>query len=327
MVYQISVVVLFAFAAGGVVYVLLLPYLSGEKKVEKRVKNLTARDRLESISKNSSFDNSQARRQQVQDTLSELEKKQKDKSKVTVRMLIEQAGIQMTTRNFYLTSVVLAVVAGFGAMLSGVPIYVTGAAAAAAGIGLPRWGLSFLAKKRQKKFTEEFVNAVDIIVRGVKSGLPLNDCLKIIAAETQEPVRSEFVYIVEQQRLGLTIPQALERLYERIPLEEVNFFVIVITIQQESGGNLADALTSLSGVLRDRKKLKGKIAAFSAEAKASAGIIAALPVAVMGLVYITTPEYISILWTHPTGHMLLAGSAVWMIMGVLVMRNMINFEY
>ncbi len=324
---QIAIAVMCALAVGGVVYVLFLPYITGEKKTEKRLKSVTARGRLESISSSRSFDNTQARRKQVQDTLNELEQKQKAKAKVTLRMAIERAGVSISIQNFYLLSALLALCAAVAVLLSGAPLLAVPAAALAAGIGFPRWLLSYLAKSRQKKFTEEFANAVDIIVRGVKAGLPLNDCLKIIAAETQEPVKSEFFEIVEQQRLGVTIPQALEKLYERIPLEEVNFFAIVITIQQQSGGNLAEALSNLSNVLRDRKKLRGKIQAFSAEAKSSAAIIAALPIAVMIIVYVTTPDYISLLWTHETGHVMLIGSAIWMTIGVLVMRKMINFDY
>jgi tight adherence protein B len=132
---------------------------------------------------------------------------------------------------------------------------------------------------------------------------------------------------METQAIGMPIGEACAKLHERIPLPEANFFAIVISIQQKSGGNLSEALGNLSRVLRDRKKMKAKIQAMSMEAKASASIIACLPLAVMLLVYITSPLYIELLWTHPTGRMLLAGSAAWMTMGVLVMRKMINFDF
>ena len=194
-------------------------------------------------------------------------------------------------------------------------------------LGLPRWLLSFLKKRRETKFLNAFPDAVDIIVRGVKAGLPLLDCLKMITAESPEPVKSEFRAIVETQAIGMPLGDACNKLYEHMPVPEANFFGIVIAIQQRSGGNLAEALGNLSRVLRDRKKMKGKIRAMSQEAKASAGIIGALPVAVMTLVWLTSPQYISLLWTEPLGRVMLAGSAVWMTMGVLVMKKMINFDF
>jgi tight adherence protein B len=164
-------------------------------------------------------------------------------------------------------------------------------------------------------------------VRGIKTGLPLGDCMKVIAAEAQEPVKSEFRSIMETQNVGLPLSDACAKLYERIPLPEANFFGIVITIQQKAGGNLSEALGNLSRVLRDRKKMKAKIQAVSMEAKASASIIAALPIAVMTLVWLTSPEYIELLFTAQLGRLMLAGSAMWMFIGVMVMRKMINFDF
>ena len=187
--------------------------------------------------------------------------------------------------------------------------------------------LSFLKKRREAKFLQAFPDAVDVIVRGIKAGLPLLDSLKLIAAEAQEPVRSEFRSIIETQMIGIPIGEACLKLYERMPVPEANFFGIVISIQQRAGGNLSEALGNLSRVLRDRKKMKAKIQAMSMEAKASAAIIGALPLAVMMLVYITSPQYISLLWTEPFGRMMLAASAVWMSCGIFVMRRMINFDF
>lgn len=319
---------LIALAIGGFIYILLLPLLSGERKSNKRIKRIKRGGVTQDVKARAKAESGhQARRMQVQDTIKELEAQQKAKTNVTMRMRLERAGLNMTPNGFYLMSVLSALFVLFFIILTGFPLYIAIAAGAAAGFGAPRWLLNYLSKRRQKKFTEEFANAIDIIVRGVRSGLPLNDCLKIIAAEAQEPVKTEFIEVVEQLRIGLTISDALEKMYHRMPLEEVNFFGIVISIQQQAGGNLAEALGNLSGVLRDRKKLRGKIQAFSAEAKSSAAIIAALPFIVMLLVYMTTPDYISILWTHDTGQVLLGGCAVWMMMGVFIMAKMINFDY
>src|SRR5262249_16750472 len=147
----------------------------------------------------------------------------------------------------------------------------------AAFLGLPRWMLGFLKGMRQKKFSEQMADGIEIIVRGVKSGLPLNQCLKIIAAEAQEPMRTEFQMLVDGNQMGVPLDQNLQKMYERMPLPEVNFFSIVLIIQQKTGGNLSEALGNLANVLRSRKLLKAKINALSSEAKASAGIIGALP--------------------------------------------------
>ena len=177
----------------------------------------------------------------------------------------------------------------------------------AAAFGLPFWLLSYLKKRRENNFLHNFPDAVDVITRGIKAGLPLLDSLKMIAAEGQEPLKSEFRAIIETQTVGIPIGEACAKLYDRMPLPEANFFGIVIAIQQKAGGNLSEALGNLSKVLRDRKKMKAKIQAMSMEAKASAAIIGSLPPAVMCLVWITSPDYISLLWTHPTGKMMLAG--------------------
>jgi tight adherence protein B len=185
----------------------------------------------------------------------------------------------------------------------------------AAGGGLPVWMLKFLKKRREAKFLNSFPDAVDVIVRGVKAGLPLLESMRIITNDAPEPLRGEFRTIVETQAVGIPLGEACGKLYEHVPVPEANFFAIVIGIQQKAGGNLSEALGNLSRVLRDRKKMKAKIQAMSMEAKASAMIIGALPVAVAMLVYITSPEYIQLLWTHPVGRLMLAACEVWMTMG------------
>jgi tight adherence protein B len=192
---------------------------------------------------------------------------------------------------------------------------------------MPLWLLKYLKKRRENTFLAAFPDAVDTIVRGIKAGLPLLDSMRIIATEAPEPLRSEFLAIIETQAIGLPIGEACGKLYERIPVAEANFFSIVIAIQQRAGGNLSEALGNLSRVLRERKKMKAKIQAMSMEAKASASIIACLPIAVMILVYISSPQYIELLWTHPMGRMMMAACAAWMALGVMVMRKMINFDF
>jgi Flp pilus assembly protein TadB len=197
----------------------------------------------------------------------------------------------------------------------------------AAGFGLPRWTLGYLKKRREKAFLKALPDAVDVIVRGIKAGLPLFESIKVVAADAPEPLKGEFLAIIETQAIGMPLGDACTRLFERMPVPEANFFGIVIAIQQKSGGNLSEALGNLSKVLRDRKKMAEKIQAMSMEAKASAGIIGSLPPIVMLLVYLSTPDYISLLWTHPTGQLMLVGCVIWMGMGIFVMKRMINFDF
>ena len=187
--------------------------------------------------------------------------------------------------------------------------------------------LALLKSRREKKFTSEFANAIDVIVRSVKSGLPTTEALKIVAREMPEPVASEFSTLVEGLKVGVTLEQGLKRMHDNMPTPEVNFFAIVMTIQQKSGGNLSEALGNLSGVLRDRKRLQGKIKAMSSEAKASAAIIGSLPPVVMFLVWFTTPAYIDLLFTERLGNLMLIGCVLWMIIGIAVMKKMISFKH
>ncbi len=197
----------------------------------------------------------------------------------------------------------------------------------AGGFGLPLWILKFLKKRREANFLKAFPDAVDVIVRGIKAGLPLLDSLRVISNDSPEPVCSEFRMVLETQSFGVSLGEACAKVYEHIPVAEANFFGIVISIQQKAGGNLSETLGNLSRVLRDRKKMKAKIQAMSMEAKASAAIIGSLPPAVMTLVYITSPRYIELLWLEPMGRMMMAACATWMFIGVMVMRKMINFDF
>lgn len=321
-----------ALAAGALAYALLFNRIATEKNVEKRFETVkraeadrvgakATRDRLAEVAK---------RRKSVQDTLKDLEEKQKlrDRNiqKAPLKMQLKQAGLEVSIERFYVYSGLLGVILAFVAFVAGAPLLVVPGVLVAGALGMPRWFVTFQRSRRVKAFLEEFPNALDIIVRAVRSGLPLNDGIRLIASESPEPVRSEFRRIVEAQQLGLSIPDAAMRMSETMPCPEAAFFGIVIQIQQQAGGNLAEALGNLSKVLRDRKKMKAKVQALSMEAKASAVIIGALPIIVATLVYITSPNYIMPLFTTSTGHLILGVSAVWMGIGIFVMRSMMNFE-
>jgi tight adherence protein B len=316
---------LVALAIGGVAWVFIYPFLSGERNAERRMASVARSEPM--AARRPARTAQKSRREQVEGTLKEIEDRQKKARRIPLAIRITQAGLTWSKRRFMVTAGVLGAVAFLGVLVIGAGLLPALAAGFAAGFGLPLWTLKFLKKRRESKFLDGFPEAVDVIVRGIKSGLPLLDSLKMIATDTEDPIRSEFRAIVETQAIGMPIGDACLKLYERMPVPETNFFGIVISIQQRAGGNLSEALGNLSRVLRDRKKMKAKIQAMSMEAKASAGIIGALPIAVMLLVYITSPQYIMLLWTEPMGHLMLAASVTWMCIGIFIMRKMINFDF
>jgi tight adherence protein B len=324
----VGLLLLAATSIGAIVYLLVNPYFSGEHHTDKRIQGVTD-NKGRRIAGKAQADIVQNRRRQVAETLKELEGRQKAREKVSMRLRLQRAGLEISPRAFWVGSAVSGVVVGASIWLSApsLPIIVPLLGLFVGSLGLPRWLVGRLTKRRQFKFTDEFANAIDVIVRGVKSGLPLPECLGIIARESPEPIAGEFTELVEQSRVGVPMSEAFERMMTRMPLPEVRFFAIVIAIQQQAGGNLSEALGNLSGVLRDRKRLQAKVRALSAEAKASAGVLASLPFVVMILVYITTPAYITLLWTTQFGQFLLVAAACWMTIGILVMRKMINFKY
>jgi tight adherence protein B len=319
----LAVFFLASFAVGGVVYVFLYPILSGEKKTEARMANVAKTEAVARVARGPQ----KSRRDIIEKTLEEFDERHKKSKSVPLAVRISRAGLSWSKRQFMLVSAGI----GFGFFMLG--LVVAGGLLPAIGLGfagafgVPYWLLSFLKKRRETKFLNAFPDSVDIIVRGIKAGLPLLDCMKMITLEAPEPLKSEFRAIVETQAIGIPLGEACGKLYENMPVPEANFFGIVISIQQKAGGNLSEALGNLSRVLRDRKKMKAKIQAMSQEAKASAAIIGALPLAVMTMVYITSPVYISLLFTEPLGNLMLACSAAWMAMGVLVMKKMINFDF
>lgn len=331
---DITIVAIFALAAlstAGLAYGLLFSRIETAKKTESRVRRVQAaetdqsrakasRDRLQELSK---------RRKSVQDSLKDLEKKQQEQTKrvaATLKAKLVQAGLSTTISQFYMMSAAFGLFVFVLVLLAGSGLLVSFGAAFIAAAGLPRWIVGYLVKRRLNKFLEEFPNSLDVMTRSIKSGLPLTDALRLIASESQEPVRTEFRRLVEAQQVGLNIPEACARMFTNIPLQEVNFFAIVIAIQSQAGGNLSEALGNLSRVLRERRKMKAKVNALSMEAKASAAIIGALPFIVASLVYLTSPDYIMILFQDSRGHLILGISGVWMSIGIFVMRNMINFD-
>ncbi len=270
------------------------------------------------------------KRKDIEKTLREMEEKQKStkSSRPSLFIRLQQAGLAWSTRTYY----VICVLAGLGAFLVLLNSFDIGTwppigFGIATGLLGPHLYVSFLRSRRFKKFTKDFPIAIDIIVRGVKSGLPAVDCLRIISVEAQDPVREEFREIIEDQTLGLPLDQAVQRLPERIPLAEAKFFAIVMSMQSRTGGSLSETLGGLSKVLRERQKIQAKIRSMSAEATTSAGIIGALPIVVLVLLQMASPAYIEPLFITFAGKVLLAGCVLWMLTGVLIMWKMIRFDF
>ena len=325
-----ALVAAIAFAA--IVYAIMYPYISSDRIKDKRVAIVTE-NQSKKLSNRSAAEIAANRKKQVAETLKDLESRQKAKEKVTIRLQLERAGLDIDIKYFWIASALSALLCVVlsrrmvPASSSAIAPLIMIAAAFIGGFGLPRFVLAKLVARRQKKFLAELANSIDVIVRSIKSGLPLNECLSVIAKEAPEPVAGEFSEVIEQQRVGVTLGEGLERMTRRVPLAEVKFFAIVVAIQQQSGGNLAEALSNLSGVLRDRFKMQMKVKALSAEAKASAGILGALPPGVMFMVYSSSPDYIAPLFETRTGNLMILVGLSWMIMGILIMRKMINFKF
>ena len=323
----IMIGVLAMVAIGGIFQVFVYPYLSGDIRAEQRRTALAASARSGGAQKRTAdrFQDTEKRRKQVTDSLKEIEQKGKSK-KISFEAKIKQAGLTLTKQQFMLMSAALSVaVAAVVFYMSENLLYVL-PGLLIGGFGLPNWIIGFLRKRRIKKFVAGFPDAVDVIIRGVKAGLPLGDCLRVIAGESAEPVRSEFRQVIEATTMGLPLGEAVERLYERVPVSEANFFSIVLNIQAKSGGYLSEALGNLARVLRERKKMQQKVHAMSSEAKASAGIIGSLPFCVTGLLYLSSPKYISLLWMTSSGRTVMAICGFWMFVGVMSMKKMINFD-
>jgi tight adherence protein B len=319
--------VLVIVCVGGILAVILYSRVTRHSEVNKRISAIAAWD---APGARVAGGDEGARKQSIETALRSIEEQQRAKRgvKPSLAMRMRQAGLGWSRTTYLITcggAAAISFIVGLGVFRIGaLPAMGFGLAG---GLVLPHLYVNYRRNRRFKEFTSEFANAVDVIVRGVKAGLPVVDCLRVIATEAKEPVRGEFKSILDDQTLGLPIEQAVGRMAERIPVSEANFFSIVIALQSRSGGNLSEALGNLSKVLRERKKMEGKIKAMSSEAKASAGIIGCLPVVVGGLVYLTSPDYIALLFTTFIGKVVLAGCAIWMGIGVLTMRKMISFDF
>jgi len=293
-------------AAGGVFCIGFLLLGSGPSKGDQRVKKLSGQDTAKNgfLAKIKVEDGGN-RRKQIEETLGKIEERQKTKKKKAKSLpsRLTQADWSTKPQTFMIISLVIAVIAAAVPFALGLkPLFCLGLGVGL-GFGMPRFILN---------------SAI---------GLPLGDCLKIIAHESPDPLGAEFRRVVEGESIGIPLEVCLEQMYERMPISEVNFFSTVLNIQKTTGGNLGESLANLANVLRGRKLLREKIKALSAEAKMSAIIIGVLPIAVGGLVTVISPDYMYELYSTPTGHRNLMIGAGMMVLGTLMMRKMINFKF
>ncbi len=255
------------------------------------------------------------------------EEEHKDRNKkAPLSQQIEQAGYTVSVKQFWIFSVLLMVVLTFFAKMMDQPWYVLAMVAIIALLGIPRFILRRGAAKRQKKFLEEFPDALEATVRLLKAGMPVSEAIHMIAREFTGPVGEEMSRIYDQQKIGTPLHEAALLATRRMPLPEMQMFATGLSIQAQTGSSLSEVLMNLSGVIRSRFRLKRKIKALSSEAIASASIIAALPCLVATGMYFSNYEYISVLFTDSFGKILLAGAVTWMVIGVFVMKVMINFK-
>jgi tight adherence protein B len=300
---------------------------AGQGRSVKRAQTVVGREPRDStgVRRKNAANSQDQRRRQILKTLKDQDKQQK-RALLSISAKLQQAGLNHSVRQFWIVSAVLGALVFAATLLLGQSPLIGLGLAFAAAFGLPRWVVSALAARRMKKFTESFSDAMDIITRGIRSGLPVHDSLRVIGAEAPEPLAGEFRRLVESLGMGGSIEQSLDRMYESMPTPEVRFFAIVLAIQQKTGGNLAEALGNLSSVIRARKLMREKIKALSGEAVASAFIIGALPPGVVILISAIAPDYMRPLFTDPRGHVMLLVGAFWMSLGVFAMRKMINFR-
>lgn len=254
------------------------------------------------------------------------EQNEKRKDRASIRELMQQAGIESTLARYWLWSIAFTGVVYLFLLLLSWPTIAKFFITFTALFGMPKFYLRWKAKRRQKKFLQEFADALDAMARLLQAGMPMSEAIAMASREFQGPLKEEMLRIYENQKIGVSIGEAAQMSARRVPLPEVHMFATALQIQSETGSSLSEVLHNLSNVIRARFRLRRKVQALSSEAKSSAAIIGCLPLLVMLALYAVRPEYIGQLFIKPTGKIMLYGSAFWMSLGVLMMRQMINFR-
>ncbi|MGI3212462.1 type II secretion system F family protein [Roseovarius tibetensis] len=321
------IVPLVVLAVAGLVLAVVMPSLQARARRNRRMAAALGSGRGD-VAETASGGKSSTRRKAIEKTLKEIEERQsarfENRRRPGLEQRLREAGLEWSPRGYRLVQVVVAACAFVASLPLGALF--AGGIAGVAGLILPKAYVAFLRRRRLATFAAGFPDVVDLIVRGVRAGRPLVDCLAIVASDTDEPIRGEFRQVVEDQSVGMPLQEAVDRLAQRVPLQEVGFLAIVVAIQSRAGGSLTEALGNLATVLRSRRQLQAKVKAMSAEAKTSAGIIGSLPVIVAGLVQLTSPDYLAVLYQTQIGNIVIVASALWMGIGIFIMRQMINFD-
>lgn len=297
----------------------------GEDAERKRVQYVVRRRSDQRISDNKTEAETARRRKEISESI-RLASEREGKVRFTLKQRLLQAGLTLSPGVFIATCCLLGLVVFIFVYFLTESVGVSALCAILPQIFVPTQLIAFLSRRRIQKFIMQFPMALEAIVRGARGGLPLNDCFVLIAEESAEPLRGEFRFIVDAQSVGLTLSEAVERTAERISCPEMVFFSLVLNVQQTTGGNIAEALSNLARILRDRRKMRDKIKAISAEAVWSAGIIGVMPFLVGLGVYFSNKEYMMTLFETPIGNVILGGCLIWMAIGAFVMRKMIDFE-
>jgi tight adherence protein B len=243
-----------------------------------------------------------------------------------LRMRLARAGVEITFGTYILICAIVGVIGTIPGAIFGLPLAAAVLVGVFVGLGLPHYVIGNMFVKRQMRFILHFPDAIDLMVRGVKAGLPITESIKAASEEIPDPVGIELKRITDGVRVGRKMNDLLDETCKRLDLPEFNFFAIALSIQSETGGNLAETLNNLAEVLRGRRQLKRKIKALSSEAKASAYIIGSLPFIMCLLIYLVNEAYIVGLFTDPRGQFMIGGSLAMIACGALVMRKMINFD-
>lgn len=244
----------------------------------------------------------------------------------SIRYMLIQAGLNTPIYRYWIWSIISCIGCFLMAKTFGWSNLVVGLVTFTGLFGLPRFILKKKVSRRQSKFLEDFADCLEGMIRLLKSGMPISEAIAMTSREYEGPIGEEMTKVYEDQRVGDTLPDAVQKMAFRVPIPEVKMFATAVTIQAQTGSSLSEVLENLSNVIRQRFRLKRKVEALSAEAKISAGIIGALPLVVIGAMYLLNPEYISQLWTTSTGKMLMYGSITWMGIGMFIMKQMINFR-
>ncbi|KQZ71877.1 pilus assembly protein TadB [Sphingopyxis sp. Root214] len=239
---------------------------------------------------------------------------------------IRRTGKSWTLTQYMFASMIVFVVATGGMLIVRAPFLMAGLVGLLLGLGLPYLIVGMTIKRRVTQFNARFPDAIDLLVRGLKSGLPVTETFQVVSQELPGPVGEEFKGVIERIRIGNTMEAALQESAEMLGTPEFQFFCITIQIQRETGGNLAETLANLSDVLRKRAQMKLKIRAMSSEAKASAYIVGALPFFVFGVVWSVNPGYLAGFFVEERLIIAGLGGLVWMSIGAGIMAKMVNFE-